>query len=100
MKKVINGTFYNTDTAKAIYKDKTNRLAKNNLCYYNYKIYETPNKKLFLWGYGGPKTIFAEQKGIFLVAGENIYSLTPQQAEHIKRYGIEDIKIVDGKIEF
>ena len=79
MKKVIGGSRYNTETARVMGR-WTNGLLPGELEYISETLYRTKAGKYFLYGEGGPKTVYSERTTTGWKGGESITPLEEEQA--------------------
>ena len=61
MKKVINGKMYNTETAEQLATWDNGRWNSFDIC--EEKLFRKRNGEFFLYGYGGPKSAYAQPDG-------------------------------------
>lgn len=61
MKKVINNTLYNTETAKRL--GSYQHLYPGDLYYFSEELYRTKSGKYFIYGEGGPTSKYSEMTG-------------------------------------
>lgn len=81
MKKVIKGALYNTETAQRI-GSYGNGEDRDEPIYFQETLYRTKFKKYFLHCEGGPLSMHCDWRGSQGHFGENIYALTPEQANN------------------
>lgn len=79
MKKIINGSLYNTATARRV-GCWDNGQEYGSLSRADKDLYQTKSGKYFIHGYGGPMTTFAEHHGNSTSGGEQIIPLTAEEA--------------------
>jgi len=80
MKKVINGTRYNTETATPIGHYASNHFSTD-FEKWEATLYLSPYKKhFFLHGRGGPMSRYGEPSGNCWVSGEKIEPLSAEEA--------------------
>jgi len=80
MKKIINGTRYDTDKATLIGYD-TNGLPTNDFGYWWAGLYTTPRSgKFFLCGEGGPMSRYGTVSGDNRGSGERLEPMTKEEA--------------------
>ena len=80
MKKVIDGTLYNTETAELIASDS--HLAPNDFNYWEEDLYRTKKGSWFLVGSGGPSSRYSKKVDQNSWSGsfDNIVPLFPREA--------------------
>ena len=80
MKTIINGRKYDTDTAKFIATDWSD-IPKNDFAYWEESLYRKKTGEFFLYGYGGPMSIYSKTIGQNeWITGEKIIPMTIEQA--------------------
>lgn len=79
MKKIINKSLYNTDTARLV-GQSNNGEQWGDFTRIDQDLYQTKSGKYFLHGYGGAMTIYAEHHGNSTSGGEKIIPLTADEA--------------------
>jgi hypothetical protein len=79
MKKVINGSLYNTDTANCI-GSWSNNLPYNDFGWCEESLYRTKSGKYFLHGEGGAMSIYCVHSGNSTSGGEMIKPLSLPEA--------------------
>lgn len=80
MKKVINGSLYNTDTANCV-GSWSNNLPYNDFGWCEESLYRTKSGKYFLHGEGGAMSIYCVHSGNSTCGGERIKPLTYVEAK-------------------
>lgn len=79
MKKVINGKMYNTETAEQLATWDNGRWNSFDIC--EEKLFRKRNGEFFLYGYGGPKSTYAQPDGDRSVSsGHAIILLSDEEA--------------------
>ena len=95
MKKVINGKMYNTETAEQLATWDNGRWNSFDIC--EEKLFRKRNGEFFLYGYGGPKSAYAQPDGDRSVSsGHAIILLSDKEArewaeEHLNGDKYEEI---------
>lgn len=95
MKKVINGKMYNTETADLLATWDNGRWG--NFDVLEEKLFRKRNGEFFLYGYGGPKSVYAQPDGDRSVSsGHEIILLSDKEArewaeEHLNGDKYEEI---------
>ena len=79
MKKIINGSLYNTETARNL-SSWANGLTPNDFGYCSETLYRTKSGKYFIHGEGGPQSTYGEWHGNTGGWGEEIRPYTPSEA--------------------
>lgn len=79
MKKIINGRLYNTETAEELV-EYTNNYTPRDFHYLEETLYRKRNGEFFLYGFGGPLTVYAEPYGNGSRSGHSIIPLTQDEA--------------------
>ena len=79
MKKVIEGSLYNTETAKEV-GSWDNGLNQSDFGYCEESLYRTKAGKYFLYGSGGANSQYGEWHGNSGGSGEEIRPYSPQEA--------------------
>lgn len=80
MKKIIDGKVYNTETAACV-GEWSNEYYCNNFKYASEELYKKKNGEFFLYGEGGPISIYAVSTGnSSWSGGSKINPLTPKEA--------------------
>ena len=93
MKKVINGTLYNTETAELI-DTYSNGLGSRDFRNITESLYRKKNGEFFLYGYGGAMSKYCECCGDMSGSGKNIIPVTEDEAkEWLETYSTADIYI-------
>ena len=95
MKKVINGKMYNTETADLLATWDNGRWG--NFDVLEEKLFRKRNGEFFLYGYGGPKSVYAQPDGDgWVSSGHEIILLSEKEArewaeEHLNGDEYEEI---------
>ena len=92
MKKIINGTTYNTETAKKI-ASRECRYYQSTDEYFVERIYKTKKGRYFLHGDGGMMTKYAKYYDDGSIGGgEEIYPLSEKEAKKLirKKFSAEE----------
>jgi len=79
MKKIINGSLYNTETARLV-GEWDNGGQYGSFTYCSEDLYQTRSGKYFVHGAGGAMTTYAEHHGNSTSGSEQIRSLTAEEA--------------------
>lgn len=79
MKKIINGKLYNTEKATMLF-EWDNKYPVNDSNYVKEVLYRTKNRRYFIYGIGGPNTIYAESNGGNWDGGCSIIPIDEKQA--------------------
>lgn len=80
MKKIINGKMYNTETARYI-GSKQSDCYRNDYRYFAEDLYRKKTKEFFLYGEGGPASVYAERLSTGgYISGTKIVPLTEEEA--------------------
>lgn len=109
MKKIINGSLYNTETARFI-GTWDNGAEYGQMNRSDEYLYQTKSGKYFIRGEGGPMTTYAEHHGNSTSGGEQLIPLTASEArewaedkldadEYQKEFGPVDEAAADEKIQ-
>lgn len=97
MNKIINGKKYSTDTAKAI-GNGGNDFPTSDFHYLSETLYKKYTGEYFLYGEGGPMTIYAR------CVGDNSYgygkNITPLSAKEARQWAEENLSYNDYVKEF
>lgn len=80
MKKIIDGSLYNTETAKCLGCDEPTGSYRSDVNYYCETLYRTKAGKYFLHGEGGPMSPYGWWQGNTGGYGERIIPYTPADA--------------------
>lgn len=80
MKKIINGAFFNTETAKKLGSIEPIGHNTSDFCYFKETLYRTKSGKYFLHGEGHKNSKYGEWHGNTGGWGEQIIPLTPDMA--------------------
>jgi hypothetical protein len=97
MKKIINGSLYNTETAKCIGAWEPNGYDQQDFNYLRERLYKTRAGKYFLHGEGHGNSRYGEWHGNTGGWGEQIRPYTPQEA---RQWAEEHLNADDYAAEF
>ena len=109
MKKIINGSLYNTETARLV-GEWDNGVYGNDFRSCSESLYQTKSGKYFVHGEGGPMSTYAVHHGNNTSGSEQIRDLTASEArewaeekltadEYQKEFGPVDEASADDKIQ-
>ena len=80
MKQIINGKLYNTETASYIGSNRSD-CYRSDFHYFEEELYRKKTKEFFLYGEGGPASVYAEQLSTGgCIEGAKIVPLTEEEA--------------------
>jgi len=81
MKQIIDGKTYNTETATVVGTVRSKGvLSYDDFRRYLATLYKTPKGRFFVFGEGGPMTIFARPCGNGTIGGSGFVALEPEEA--------------------
>jgi hypothetical protein len=87
MKKIINGSRYDTDKAECIATASSGHYTTD-FAYWEESIYRTPRGRWFVAGEGGPMSRYSRSRGNETSGSEDIKPLDDKQAqEWLEHYG-------------
>lgn len=100
MKAIKNGKIYDTEQAERICK-YSNMKDKRNFRHFKEELYKTEKGRYFLFGRGGPKTQYSEHNGGTVSGGQEITTLTKDEAlEWAEKKGFINGEVEDVIKEF
>lgn len=100
MRKIIDGKAYNTETAEEM-GYWWNGLGTNDFSHCTERLYRTKKGSYFIYGEGGPSSVYRERAGDMWASGNDIRPLTVTEAREWaeKHLNADEYEAIFGEVE-